>query len=89
MPRKLKYGEETKTIGFRVPLSKIEAVTKLVEEYLNQLSINKIIQDVAFTHNEITSAYKIDINWGCGCVVVDGLLRRGKGSKCKLTKSEH
>jgi hypothetical protein len=33
---KLKYNEHTKSIAFRVPISKIEDLRKIIKEYLNQ-----------------------------------------------------
>lgn len=35
--RKRKYGEVTKLVSFRVPLSKVNNVKKLVKNYLNNL----------------------------------------------------
>jgi len=86
MSRKLKYGEPTKTVGFKVPLSKEEAVKKLVKDYLNPCDKNyttdgKEIKGVAFG--------VVYINEHCGCIIENGLLKRAKNSKCKLTKSEH
>lgn len=34
MSRKLKYGEPTKTVGFKVPLSKEKELRLVVENYL-------------------------------------------------------
>ena len=36
---KLKYGEPTKTVTFRIPESKIKDVKKLVSDYLKQFEI--------------------------------------------------
>lgn len=35
--RKRKYGEVTKLVSFRVPLSQVNNVKKLVKNYLNNL----------------------------------------------------
>jgi len=76
MSRPLKYGEPTKTIGFKVPLSKEkelkEATSKFIDVYLN-------------AYKSIIENRKVD----CGCIIENGLLKRDKNSKCKLTKSEH
>lgn len=34
--RKKKYGEETKTISFRIPISKITEVRKVIKDYLSK-----------------------------------------------------
>lgn len=38
---KLKYNEPTKTIAFRVPISKVEVITKYVKYILDNLKVNQ------------------------------------------------
>jgi hypothetical protein len=35
---KLKYNEPTKTTAFRIPISKVDEVKKMVRDYLSSLS---------------------------------------------------
>ena len=39
--RKLKYGEKTQFIALKCPASKVEAVRKLVREYLKKFIVNE------------------------------------------------
>lgn len=77
----LKYGEETKVISLRVPVSRIAEVKKLVKEFLSSE------QDAGLKNEAVKLA---EVNKSkCDCYLDDlGLLRRGK-TKCSKSKSEH
>lgn len=82
---KLKYNEETKIVSFRIPVSKIPIIRKLVNDEL--LDIKKEIQRPEFPEDrkDYTQFRKND----CDCKLDEsGLLRRGK-RKCTKTKKEH
>ena len=89
MSRKLKYGEPTKTVGFKVPLSKVDDVRKLVNGYLENKHSTQIYPVKIDEYANKTSEEHFMQYVSCGCIIEKGLLRRSKNSKCKLTKSEH
>lgn len=92
MSRKLKYGEPTKTVGFKVPLSKEKDVRKLVNDYLNpiiKVSVDFGNGNSVLMVESFETGMKMFGIKDCGCIIENGLLKRGKNSKCKLTKSEH
>lgn len=75
-----KYSEETKAVGFRVPLSEIGNVRELVYNYLNgKIKENETIT-MDYDNNHILS-------YQCGCTYSNNLFQRKKG--CGLTKAQH
>ena len=75
-----KYSEETKTVGFRVPLSEIGNVRELVYNYLKgKIKENETIT-MDYDNNHILS-------YQCGCTYSNNLFQRKKG--CGLTKVQH
>lgn len=77
----LKYGEPTKLISFRIPVSKID----FIKEKLNSL----LSESVEIKTDVIVDKSKKSIQSKCDCFLdSSGFLRRGK-TKCSKPKSEH
>jgi len=85
-----KYIEETKAVGFRVPLSEIGNVRKLVYGYLDsKIEIKESTSIGAIRHNPITMDHDNNhiLSHQCGCTYSNNLFQRKKG--CGLTKVQH
>ena len=95
-----KYNEETKSIGFRVPISEISNVRNLVYNYLNgkiQKNLSKDdIEIEMFSSDSINSKmatkqirndHSATLHYKCGCTYSKNLFQRKKG--CGLTKVQH
>lgn len=85
-----KYSEETKAVGFRVPLSEIGNVRKLVYGYLDsKIEIKESTSIGAIRHNPITMDHDNNhiLSYQCGCTYSNNLFQRKKG--CGLTKVQH
>lgn len=92
MGRKPKYNEPTVTKSFRIPVSKVEIVTGIINDFLNgdiaqypvlasgELSV-KENNTVEIIHTKNNPAYKL--HFPCGCVMGGKLFKRDKS--CKLT----
>lgn len=94
----LKYKEETKIISFRVPISKIPRIRKIVNDELSD--IKEEVERPEFPENRNDLSVKNSIkaqkvidklldSLKCDCFLdSSGFLRRGK-IKCTKSKSEH
>ncbi|AIX11859.1 hypothetical protein [Flavobacterium phage V157] len=81
----LKYKEETKIISFRVPISKIPRIRKLVNKELSGIKEELERPEFPENRNDFAQIKKVK----CDCKLDEnGLLRRGK-IKCTKSKSEH
>lgn len=92
--RKLKYGEETERVVIICPVSKKEGLKNVAKEYLSQFVGTKESEHEPEINDsnpivECSKGVFINNSFACGCYIESGLLKRSKGSKCIMSKSEH
>jgi len=90
MGRNLKYKEQTVLFAKKVPKSKLEAIKKLVSDYLvNDIEVVGVDIDSIKTQSPTVYLVPKDYNFenACSCKIENNLFIRSKG--CKLSKEEH
>lgn len=91
--RKKLYNEETVTISTVCPKSQEETLRTIIKDFLDNF---KVAVNLNFKGNiglisslEPKQEHEVNDSFNCGCYIESGLLKRDKGSKCKMNKQQH
>lgn len=86
--RKKLYNEETVTISTVCPKSQESALRSIIKEFLDNFKVKVATKDKE-VHIEPKINPVINNSFECGCYIESGLLKRTKGSKCRMSKQDH